>query len=335
MKILLTGATGFLGYRTLERLIQDESISEIIASGRTIKSTHEISHPKVTYVLGDLSNADFVADLVLGCDVVIHAAALSSPWGKKADFESANVTSQLNLIQSSKANKVRRYIYISTPSIYFDYTDKLNISEKDALPSSFVNDYSRTKFEAEKLLIKSSIPYIILRPRALTGRGDTVIMPRLIKAQQAGRLKIIGDGKNTADLTSVSNVADVIYNSIHSEEESLNEDYNITNGEPVILWDTIHEVLTKLDLNPTGKKVGYKLVKFIAALMELSAKVIGKNEEPTITKYGVGTLAKSMTFDISKAQRSLNYQPKVSTQDAIQEFVDWHKSNESNTTVSK
>ncbi|MFT4522564.1 MAG: nucleoside-diphosphate-sugar epimerase [Bacteroidia bacterium] len=333
MKVLLTGATGFLGFRTLEKLVVDDKISSIIASGRTLKTSHKVVHPKVNYVLGDLTDADFALRLVHDCEVIIHAAALSSPWGKKEDFVKANVDSQYNLIEAAKANGVKRYIYISTPSIYVTGADRLNITEKDELPTTFVNEYSRTKFEAEKLLSKSGIPHIILRPRALTGRGDTVIMPRLIKAHKAGRLKIIGDGRTRSDLTSVSNVADAIQLSIHVGEEALNEAFNITNGEPIVLWDSITDVLKKLDLNPPEKKLNYKFVLFIASLMELHAKITTK-EEPTLTKYGVGTLAKSMTFDISKAKELLKYQPKLNTNEAIQEFVDWYRLNEKSTTIS-
>lgn len=333
MKVLLTGATGFLGFRTLEKLILDDTISMIIASGRTLKATHKVNHPKVDYVLGDLSDGDFALNLVADCNVIIHAAALSSPWGKKEDFHKANVVSQYNLLKAAKANGVNRYIYISTPSIYFNFRDKFNITEKDELPNTFVNAYARTKYEAEKLLIKSGIPYIILRPRALTGRGDTVIMPRLIKAHKGNRLKIIGDGRNKSDLTSVSNVADVVHLSLFAGSEALNEAYNITNGEPIVLWESIHDILKKLGLTPPEKKVSFKLVKFIAILMELHAKITGK-AEPTLTKYGVGTLAISLTFDITKAKKLLNYQPRMSTNDAIQEFVDWYRLNEKSTTIS-
>ena len=53
MKILLTGATGFLGFRTLEKLIEINEVTSIIATGRTIKQSHHLNHSKVTYRLGD------------------------------------------------------------------------------------------------------------------------------------------------------------------------------------------------------------------------------------------------------------------------------------------
>jgi 2-alkyl-3-oxoalkanoate reductase len=327
MTILLTGATGFLGYRTLEKLVDLPEIDLIIANGRTIKQTHFISHEKIKYKLGDLSNLDFVNELVRNVDCIIHAAALSSPWGDYSSFEAANIHSQINLIQTARNNNIRKFIYISTPSLYFDATDRFNIKESDPLPSKFINAYATTKRLAEIELENSSIPYIILRPRALTGRGDTVIMPRLIRAFNEGKLKIIGNGKNSVDLTSVSNVVDAIILSLNSKEEAFNETYNISNGEPVLLWEKIELVLSKMGKTLPTKKIPHRIVHLIASLMEFKSKLTN-NQEPPLTKYGVGTLTKSFTMDISKAKKKLGYRPTMSTDDAIDEFVTWY--NEKN-----
>ena len=327
MKILLTGATGFLGYRTLEKLVLQHDVISIIAVGRTMKITHVVNHPKVEYRLGDLRDKDFVNAIVEGCTHIIHAAALSSPWGRFDDFYEANFVSQNNLIDAAKIHNIEKYVFVSTPSLYFELKNKLNIKESDDLPKKFINDYAATKYQAERKLEKSSIPYVILRPRALTGRGDTVIMPRLIRAYDEGRLKIIGNGENVADLTSVANVVDAIYLSLIADEYATNETYNISNGKPVRLWDTIGDVLSKLDKIPPTKKVPFGLVKFIAQLMEMKSRMTNM-KEPALTKYGVGTLAKSFTMDISKARELLKYDPKVSTQEAIEEFVKWYKHNE-------
>ena len=332
MNIVLTGATGFLGFRTLEQLVLQDEIVSIVATGKTIKSTHHLKHPKVTYVLGDLNDQKFVDNLLKGASHLIHAAALSSPWGKYEEFEKANLHTQQNLIASAKKNWLNKFVFISTPSMYFEMKDKFTVRESDPLPSKFINAYAETKRLAEIELEKSDIPYVILRPRALTGRGDTVIMPRLIRAFDEGRLKIIGNGENTADLTSVANVADAIILSLNVEGKGINNTYNITNGLPVKLWDSIAGVLRKLGKEPPIKKVPFGIVKLVAQGMELKSKLTNM-KEPALTKYGVGILAKSLTMDISKAKELLGYNPKVSTEEAIEEFVKWYKENEKSQTT--
>lgn len=329
MHILLTGATGFLGFRTLEKLIGNPRIEKITATGRTIKPTHHILDPKVNYVLGDLADKQFVQNIVSGVDVIIHAAALSSPWGSYEMFHDANVKSIENLIHFAELNGIKRFIYISTPSMYFNGKDRFNIKESDPLPERFVNQYAHTKRLAEIALERSDLDFVSLRPRALTGEGDTVIMPRLVRAYDEGRLKIIGSGKNIVDLTAVANVADAILLSIQAPKEALRQHYNITNGEPVELWSKIRMVLAEMNRELTHQKIPYPLVKTIASAMELKSRLTNK-KEPTLTVYGVGTLAKSFTMDISKARELLSYEPKVSTDEAIMEFVHWYRKHEKN-----
>lgn len=324
MKILLTGATGGLGFRTLERLIENPKIEKIIATGRVIRPTHFVEHNKVNYQLGNLEAVNFVSELVEQVDYIVHAAALSSPWGKYAEFEKANVFTMNNLITTAKIHNIKRFVYVSTPSLYFNGKDRFNVKETDPLPNEFVNAYSKTKREAEVALEKSKIPYVTLRPRALIGRGDTIIMPRLIRAFEEGKLKIIGDGKNIVDLTSLPNVADSIELSLFVGDAGLYQTYNITNGEPVKLWETIEKVLLMLGHEINKKKIPYSIVKMLSQIMELKAKVTNY-QEPALTTYGVGILAKSFTMDISKAKSLLGYSPKVSTNEAIDEFVSWYR----------
>jgi len=333
MNILLTGATGFLGYRTLERLIQLTAVDKIVATGRSLSSSREIANLKVTYVLGDLTNDSFVRRLMENIDVVINTASLSSPWGSESSFYMANVITQQNLINASINHKVKRFIYISTPSIYYNGEDRELVKESDPLPINFVNNYSKTKRDAEILLEKSKLTYIIIRPRALIGRGDTVIMSRLIKAHSAGRLKIIGDGNNIVDLTSVGNVVESIMLSIDASKNALNQAYNITNDNPVILWYYINLVLEGIGKSKVEKVVKFKVAHRVASILEWVSKWITK-KEPSLTKYGVGILSKNFTLDISKAKELLNYKPIISTEDSIKEFIKWHKENEGDQDVS-
>ncbi|WP_242157095.1 NAD-dependent epimerase/dehydratase family protein [Aestuariivivens sediminis] len=326
MNVLVTGATGFLGWRTLEVLVRDPDIKQILATGRTVRPTHRIHHEKVTYITGDLQDKTFVKSLFKDTNAIVNAAALSSPWGDAHVFNSANVNTQNNLIEASKKHNIKKFVFISSPSVYFEYKDKYNVKEEDPLPKRLVNQYAVTKRKAEVLLMNSGLPYIILRPRAIVGRGDTVIMPRLIRAFDEGRLKIIGDGRNVASLTSVENIANAILLSLRAQKPAINEIYNISNGEPVVLWDAISNVLNQLDKKAPTQKVPFRIAKCFAQFLELKSRLTNK-AEPTLTKYGVGTLAMSLTLDISKAQNLLGYQPKVTTGEALDEFVKWHKAH--------
>ena len=329
MNILLTGATGFLGFRTLERLIQLSSVRKIVATGRILRKSREILNPKVEYVLGDLKDKLFVSTILKDIDIVINTASLSSPWGSEDDFYLANVLTQKHMITSSENLGVKRFIYISSPSIYYNGEDRIMVKENDPLPTRFVNNYSKTKREAEVLLENSNLNYIIIRPRAIIGRGDTVIMPRLIKAHSDGRLKIIGNGENKVDLTSVNNVVESIILSMNAPDGALNNAYNITDRNPVSLWSSINYVLKGIGKEKVNKTVNFRVAYFAAFLLEFVSRWITK-KEPSLTRYSVGVLSKNFTLDVSKAEKLLNYNPVITTEKSIEEFINWYKENEKN-----
>ncbi len=329
MKVLLTGATGFLGFRTLERLAELPSVVSIIATGRTLSETRKISHPKVKYILGDLRDQYFVSSIFKEVDIVINTASLSSPWGSYSLFYSSNVLTQKNILKASYENDIKKIIYISTPSVYCNGKDRILVKESEPLPKYFVNNYSATKREAEILLENSGLNYIIIRPRAIIGRGDTVIMPRLIKAHAQGKLKIIGNGNNIVDLTSVNNVVESILLSIYANESALNQTYNITDDNPIDLWKAINMVFEGIGKNSIHKKVNYNVAKSFASLLEKFSKLVTK-KEPTLTKYSVDVLSKNFTLDITRAKQHLNYKPISTTHQSILEFIEWFNGNYEN-----
>jgi 2-alkyl-3-oxoalkanoate reductase len=323
MRVLVTGATGFLG----GRLLQDLSAVpgwQIVGTGRQPEAVQRLQHQGFEVHQGDLTDAYFVGALVPGCDAVVHAAALSAPWGPYAAFYAANVRSTEYLLQAAQKSGVERFVYISTPSIYADGRGRLNIREDDPLPKRPVNHYAATKLLGEQRVQASGLPYISLRPRAIIGAGDYTILPRLIRARLAGRLRVIGDGQNVQDLTAVSNVALAVRLSLTAPETAWNQCYNITNGEPRPLWLLIHHTLAALNLPLDERRLSYRAAMLLAVLLETAARVSGRTTEPTLTRFGVDTLAHSYTFSLEKARRLLGYTPQQTLDEAVEEFLVWY-----------
>jgi nucleoside-diphosphate-sugar epimerase len=326
-KIAVTGAAGFLGGRLVKQLAASD-MYDVIATSRRTERKAELESAGCTFIAGDLLNTDFCLQLTKGADIVVHCAALSSVWGSYYDFYDANVLTTKNLLEGSIQNGVSKFIFISTPSIYFDFTDRYNVSENAVLPEKSVNAYASTKLIAEQfVLAKNSdqIKTVALRPRAIIGAEDTVIFPRIIRAYTDGRLKIIGDGKTLGDLTAVSNVIEAVHCCIRADDAAMGQAYNISDGTPVLLWPTINHILKELGYAPITKKISAGLVLTIASIIEATATLFNAKKEPSITKYGIGVLAKSLTMDISKAKEILNYKPVQTTEEAINEFITWYR----------
>jgi nucleoside-diphosphate-sugar epimerase len=325
MRVLVTGATGFLGGAVARRLHAQGH--DVLATGRDLLRGERLSASGLTFRAADLGDRMQVRDLTVSCDWVVHCAALSSPWGPTQSFVRANVVSTGHLVDAALAARVGRFVHISTPSIYMGQGSRLGVCEDDPLPPP-VNDYARTKLHAERIVTAAKskgLASIILRPRALFGPGDTTIFPRLLRALQRGRLPVIGDGQNMVDLTYIDNAVDAVELACQAGPEAVHSVCNISNGEPVKLWSVIATLAAALGLHAPSRKVSRRTAMALAGAAEAWARAARAKQEPTLTRYGVSVLADSMTLDLSRARTLLGYRPQVSIDEGLARFVQSQK----------
>lgn len=327
-RIVVTGASGFLGGRTVKYLAVHFNEYDIIATSRRDHRAAELSAHGCHFLAGDLCDSKLCDAITQNAEIVVHCAALSSPFGPYDSFYQSNFVATKTLFEASIKQGVKKFIFISTPSIYFNYTDRFDVSEAEKLPGKMVNHYAQTKLMAEQLVLQSNgkgIQTIALRPRAIIGAEDTVIFPRILEAYHRGTLKIVGSGQNKCDFTCVQNVVEAILCAIDAPENAYGEAYNITDGEAVHFWEALNYALNALELKPPTQKVPKILAVLAAGFMELKAQLWRSEKEPPLTRYGVGILANHFTLDISKAKKMLNYHPVMKTFEGINEYITWHK----------
>ncbi len=326
MKILVTGGTGFLGRHIVWRLA--ELGHAVTFTGRQQSAADEViklSSAAVTFLAlehGEKNSQDLLVEVAQGMDAIIHSAALSSPWGSKSDFYKANVLSAQEVIVACQQNSIKRLVHISTPSLYFNFCDRLNIKESDALPSP-VNSYAATKARAECLVKSANIPEtVILRPRALFGPWDNTLMPRLLRVIERGAIPLMRGGNAQLDITYVENVVDAVVLSLTKSLPGSCNIYNVSNGEPYHIQDLLAQLAQHFSLPLRTKKVPWPLVFTVAKLMEYWAS-LWNTKEPPLTCYGVGVLAYSQTLDISAISKELGYQPRISIEEGLRRHARW------------
>ena len=318
-KVLVTGATGFLGKYVVKELV--EHGYQVRAFGRNSKVGRSLENSSVSYFQGDLTKADDVLEACKGMDLVVHAGALSTVWGPWEDFYQANVLGTKYVLEACRQTDIQRLVYVSSPSVYAAPKDQLAIKESDAPEENNLNNYIRSKLASEKLFKDyPDVPSIILRPRGLFGIGDTSILPRVINLSQKIGIPLIGDGRQLMDMTCVENVALAIRLAIEAPEAK-GEVYNITNGEPRAFRDLLEESLTGLGYPIKYRKIPASLISGIASSLEFLYKNLNLKGEPPLTRYTYYLLRYSQTLDISKAERELGYRPKINISEGIEQYV--------------
>jgi len=326
LRILVTGGTGFLG-RSLSIALYKLG-HEVTATGRNERIGAELTEQGIAFVPSRLEDTVQMARLCEGQEIVFHCAALSSLWGSYNDFYESNVTGTRNVIKGCAANGVQRLIHVSTPSIYFDYTDRYGIVETDPLPRRAANVYAETKLLAEQEVdqaYESGLPVITIRPRALFGPGDPAIIPRLIQANRQGRLPLIRDGQAVIDMTYIDNAVDALLLCMSAPAAALGRKFNITNDESVRFIDALYYLFERLGEPMQARRIPYPAAYLAAGCMEGLARLSGSGKEPLLTRYAVGLLGRSQTLDISAAKELLGYRPRVTVKEGIDAYAAWYK----------
>jgi nucleoside-diphosphate-sugar epimerase len=322
MKALVTGGTGFLGTALSFRL--QKMGYDVTVLGRNPEICKQLEERNFRILRSDLTDTNKIINACESQNYVFHCGALSSPWGKYQDFYSANVLGTQNVVQGCIAHNVTRLIHVSTPSIYFDFTDKCNISEEDMLPTKSVNAYAKTKLLAENeidLACQQGLSVITIRPRGLFGPGDTAILPRLIKVHESMSLPLFKKGKVLVDMTYVDNVVEALVLCMHASDEAIGRKFNITNDEPMYIIELLEKLFMRLGKKLKTKSVNYQIANFAAGMLEYVYPLFYSNKEPPFTRYTLGLLAKNQTLNITAAKKILGYKPKISIEEGLDRYV--------------
>ena len=327
MTTLVTGATGGLGRNAVDALLAQGT--RVRATGRDATQREHFITRGADYVPADLAHlTPATLDALLdGIDTVWHCAALSSPWGAYDRFHAANVQATAALAKGAVKHGVRRFVHISTPSIYFDYQHHADLPEAYR-PARFANHYAATKMLAEDAIQQHvrhqhATHFVILRPRGLFGPHDRVVLPRILHLLKlrGGVLPLPRGGAARMDLTYLENVVHAMQCATTADVPS-GAAYNITNHAPATLRDLLDQLLGKqLGLRYRIRAVPYPAMALAARAMEAASTITQR--EPLLTRYSAAALHYDMTLANDRARIELGYVPPIDMAEGIRRTAHW------------
>lgn len=317
---VVTGATGGLGRHAVDLLLREGR--QVRASGRDRAAGRELAARGASFVPLDLvdASAGQLVQLVSGVEAVWHCAARAEPAAPAHLYEAINVLATRRLLDACAVAGVRRFVYVSSPAVYFEYRHHLDVTE-DFIARRPAGAYAASKVRAEKAVRNAAAWYphiecVILRPRAIFGEHDRILLPRLVEMHRRcnGTLWLPRAGRTLLDLTYAGNVADAML--LASETPGLPNPaiYNITNEQPVTLAQAVSILFGHLGQAHRIRSIPYQL---LAAASALSATP----SAPRLGCYGAGVLSYDMVLSTSRARSELGYHAGVSLGTAIARTV--------------
>jgi nucleoside-diphosphate-sugar epimerase len=317
-KVLVTGATGFVGKRLAERLIGEGALVRVLA--RTPSKAADLSKAGAEVVAGDLTRPDTLGPAAAGCDVVFHCAAAVGEAGDDDVFRRTNVDGTRAMAEAALAAGVGLFLHVSSVAVYgLDPPD--HVDETNPFDGSN-NIYCETKIGAEEEVRRvgeKGLRHVIIRPANVYGPGPSVWTVRPAKLARAGRMFVVAGGTGYCNPVHVDNLVDAMFLAA-TNETAVGRDYIVSDGAPVP-WSEFFGYY--------GRMVGMKKLPSLpvpvaiaaASAMAIAAKLTGKR--PPLTPQSVRFLTRKAVYDIAKVRKELGYEPRVNLGDGMRETEVW------------
>jgi nucleoside-diphosphate-sugar epimerase len=316
MRVLITGAGGFLGQYIVEQCLARGE--EVRAFGRG--EYPELAAQGAEVFRGDVRDLAAVESACRGIETVYHTAAVAGIWGNWSHYFGINTQGTQHVVQACRRQGVRKLVFTSSPSVTFDGNDQCGVDESVPYASRWLCYYPQTKALAEHVVLQAhgqdGLATCALRPHLIWGPRDRHLIPRLLERARQGKLARVGDGKNLVDMVYVENAAEAhlqAADALSLDSPVGGRAYFISQGEPVNCWDWINDILALADLPPVRRSIPASVAWGIGAVMEGAYRLLGKESEPRMTRFLAAQLSTSHYFNITAAQRDFGYGPSVST----------------------
>ncbi|MGB2783622.1 MAG: NAD-dependent epimerase/dehydratase family protein, partial [Atribacterota bacterium] len=216
-KYLVTGGAGFIGSNIIKRLLEIGEFVRVVdnfSTGRKENIKEFIKEPNFEFIEGDLTNLSVYRKAVKGMDFVLHQAAIPSVPRSISDpltINDSNIVGTLNLLVAARDEKVKKFVYASSSSIY---GDSPKLPKREDFPINPISPYALTKYTGERYTQLFwqvyKLPTICLRyfnvfgPKQDPNSQYAAVIPKFIIALLKGEKPIIyGDGRQSRDFTYI------------------------------------------------------------------------------------------------------------------------------------
>lgn len=330
MKLLITGAAGFIGGHAAAAFLHGGH--SVVGLVRPQSRADLLKSLGVTLCTASLHNLTDLQKAMAGVDVVVHTIAKVDPYGPWREFVDTTIRGTQNTLQAAIDAGVSRFVHISSVGVY-ECPARPGILYEETCPFGTPyhwSYYARAKIAAEKLVQdahdQKRMTTTILRPTWVYGPRDTIIFGRVVSSLRSQRAKWIGDADNLLNLVYISDVANAIVLSATNPKAS-GQAYNIADDENSV---SQRQYLTKicelLDLPRPRLSLSYPTAHNLGFLCECIAHATCFKIQPPITRLSALLLGGRRRFSNQKLREELGWQPIVRFEEGIQRTADWFRS---------
>jgi nucleoside-diphosphate-sugar epimerase len=319
-KFFITGGSGFYGINMIRKILShgDEVVSfDLLPFDYPEKDTQQ---DKIKVVTGDIRNFENLKKAMEGCNIVIHAAA-ALPLYSEQDIYTTDIDGSRNVVKAAYENGIKKLVHISSTAVY-GIPDHHPLLETDKLVG--VGPYGHAKIEAEKMCTEyrdKGMMITVLRPKSFIGPERLGVFALFYDFADTGHnFPMLGSGNNRYQLLDVEDLCEATYIVATSDNEKVNDVFNIGAKEFTTMKEDYQAVLDEAGY---GKKIFGLPAKPAIWLLRI-LEIFGVSP---LYKWVYETAAEDSFVSIEKAEKTFSYKPKYSNKQALLRNYKWYLEN--------
>ncbi len=318
MKVLITGAGGFIGFHLAKELIErNYAVRGLFMPGENAEHLKKMG---AEILRGDLTKPDTIGGIAKDIDIVYHLATRTLDWGTQKQFEEIMVGGTGNMLEESKGN-ISRFVYFSSIAALGLGRDLVGLNE-DAERIKCGIPYCDTKIIAEDLVKNfcgsNGVDCTIIRPANVFGPGSVWVRD-ILDAFMRGPLPLVSGGKEPGAFVYIKNLVDGTILAGESEKAvgkifHFRDDYQIT-------WKEYLNTLGSWVEKKTFGSIPFRPAWTMGSFLEKLLTPLGIR--PPMTRLAAGVMGKNNDVDSSRSKQELGWESRVPLDQAMKEIEDW------------
>ncbi|MBI1940391.1 MAG: NAD-dependent epimerase/dehydratase family protein [Acidobacteria bacterium] len=320
-KVLLTGATGFIGGHVARRLLTEKSAA-VRALVRNPAKAEDLARQGVELVPGDLGDVSALARAVRGCPVVIHTAAQVSSVPQREVFVQTNVAGTEYLLRAAAEAGVARFVHVSSIAAFgLPASGEID----DQTPRGPCGDsYCDTKFAAEEVVFRYGaerrLPVVILRPSSVYGPGSTHWSVIPLKRVKKGKMFLVGGGRGLLNYVYIDNLVDAIFLAVE-DERAVGEAFIVNDGATT--WQHFFGAYARMAGKDRIPSVPLWAARLWVHYRNLVAVI--RRESSRVPPNALAFLIGSPVYRQTRIERTLGHRSRVNLEEGFRRTEAWFR----------
>ncbi len=319
VRVLVTGAHGFIGSHLVEKLLAEgASVRALVSPWGELDNLAGVKD-RLELVRADISRAETLAGIFNGVELVYHAAAKVADYGPKSAFCQVNVEGTKNVLREAERAGVERLVLVSSVAVH-RYSGFRDADPRQRPRDGTINAYARSKVAAEDVLAGADLETVIIRPGLWPFGPRDLNFRRVVGALRKGAFPLVDGGRAVLNTAYSENLVDGLWLA-GTVPQAAGRTYALADAGAPSWAEVFTELARMLHVSAPRLSLPGALTEPLGEAVEQAYGLLGTGSGPPLTRYRGALMRRDVHFSTAAAERELGYTPRIGWQEGLARTV--------------